>query len=804
MTTTQPALTIRNRIIPDWAVILLLFGIAFVPRVLALDAYVATDEAKWILRSAHFFAALRSGDFSAAASQMATPDVEVLAPAVTTMWTGVAGLLAKHSIDGSQQPLNDFLAAMPAQNPALVSLGFYPWLRFPTVVITSLFVAAFYVLTGLLLNNKPVAFTATLLLALDPFFINYSRVIHHDALVTVFTVTSLLTFMVFLESGKAADTATEMGGTPPRPAALFSRAGWLVLSGVALGLALLTKPTALILLPVIGLMLLWRIYQHRQWHWLAWGMVWAGVGLLAFWLVWPALWQDPLGTLRRLVETSSTGAAGDSDRSLLPRLIPGRLPELGLLFYPVNFILSWGILPSVGLILLPFAWRRQRPAGATLFWLLLFSLLLLLALAPLSNRDIRYFMPAWPALMLLAAFGLSRLKWLKPGLVLLLSIILLLPYAPYYITYYNPLLLGPYTAPKLIKVGGGVGLNEAAQFLNNVSGPENPTVATYLPEAFRPYYAGSGVVEHKSGSHIDYVVNYIRQIQNQYPSAANLAYFAARRPAHTVRLNGIDYAYVYLEPEPLPVKAVDFNGISLVAQTLDARYAEPGRSHQLTLLWDAPATAASTEVNIELRDAAGKVWLASTGPLIDPAGPAAVEGHYRLDFPPGFPRGDYEVWVSVAGSDWAGVAPLPVRQLTPPERIARPVDANFNNWLALRGMEPGAQNPAPGQILTINLIWQVQQPIPADFTTFVHLVTAGGNTVAQADVIPGGGTWPTTGWSPGEWLTDTISLNLPADLPPGDYTLAIGMYRPDTGERLPLVGDTTGQNAVQIPGVTVK
>ncbi|GAB4428064.1 MAG: hypothetical protein Kow0031_08170 [Anaerolineae bacterium] len=263
MTTSPTGFTVRNRIVPDWLIALLLFGLAFIPRVLALDAYVATDEAKWILRSAHFFASLRSGDFSAAASQIATPEVEVLAPAVTTMWSGAAGLLTKYWVDGIAAPLDDFLAALPYDNPALVSLGFYPWLRLPTVLITSLFVAGFYLLVSRLLRNRPVALSAAILLALDPFFVNYSRVIHHDALVTVFTVTSLLTFMVFVE---------------------HQRFKWLALSGVMLGLALLTKPTALILLTVVGLMLLWQIYREREWRWLAWGAAWTGIGLLTFWL----------------------------------------------------------------------------------------------------------------------------------------------------------------------------------------------------------------------------------------------------------------------------------------------------------------------------------------------------------------------------------------------------------------------------------------------------------------------------------------------------------------------------------------
>jgi hypothetical protein len=775
--------------LPEWAIALMLFGLALIPRVMALDAYVATDEAKWILRSAHFFTALLTGDYSAAASQAATPDVEVLAPAVTTMWSGVAGLTAKYYATGVSLPLADWLAAMPYAHPEQVPLDFYPWLRFPTVIITSLFIVAFYGLARLLLADRPVALTAAILLALDPFFVNYSRVIHHDALVTVFTILSLLTFMVWLNR--------------PHP-------GWLALSGVAFGLALLTKPTALLLLAVIGLRLMQHLFQTRRRSILGWGLVWAMLALLTFILCWPALWQDPAGTINRLVQTSSTGASGDNGRSLLPALIPNRLPELGVLFYPVNFVLSWGILPTIGLILFPLVWRRDQvnwspSTRPTLLWLLGYSLLLMLALMPLSTRDIRYFMPSWPALMLLAAFGLSWLRWLKPGPVLVISAILLAPYYPYYITYYNPLVLGHYLAPRLTKVGGGVGLNEAARYLNTVSGPENPTVATYLPEAFKPYYHGPSLTEHKSGAYADYVVNYLRQIQNQYPSAEHLAYFAARPPAHTVRLNGIDYAAVYLEPEPRFTGGIAFDGSELVGQTLDSRYAQPGETHQLTLLWRAPMERASlSPVELEARDAAGKIWLTGAGPLIDPAGPSAVEGRYPLALPADLPRGDYALWASLGGDgSWQQFGELPVHTMTPPVEIQRPVDINFNDYMRLAGFN--LSPAAPGQPLDLTLYWHALKPMAYAYTTFVHLLDKSGNVIAQTDLVPGHGDWPTTTWLPGEWLTDTIPLSLPADLPPGDYDLLIGWYYWETGERLPvLVEGTDDQTVSYLTTVTIQ
>ncbi len=769
---------------------LILFLIAFIPRVLALNSYVAPDEAKWILRSAHFLTALHTGDFGAAASQIATPEVAVLAPAVTTMWTGALGLLAKYQADGASIPLVDYLADLPYNHSEKMPLDFYPWLRFPTVVITSLFIVVFYILLLNLLANEKIALIAAILLALDPFFVNYSRVIHHDALVTVFMTLTLLSAMLYLQQENIR---------------------WLLLSGVMLGLAVLTKPTALFLIPFIGLMWLWRTYRTRQWQSFGWGILWAGIGLFTFVIIWPALWRDPTGTIARLIETSLIGATGDSKQTLIPALIPNRLPELGVLFYPVNFLLSWGILPTLGLAILLFTWWRGKEAESNrvksvLTWLLLFSFLLILTLIPLGTRDIRYYMPAWPTLITVAAVGLTQFtNQIKPGAIVVLSIVLLLPYYPYYISYYNPIFLGPYLAPKLIKLGGGVGLDQAASHLNTQPNIKDKRVASYILESFHPYFSGN-VSTHKSDDYADFVVNYIRQIQNHHPSAEHIAYFDARKPDRTIRINGIDYAYIHLIPTPRLVHNVSFDDITLVAQTLDARFAEPGREHQLTLLWRASPAVETTSVRLQIRDhLTDKIWDESQGRLLSPDGPSEVEGRYTLTIPSDMPRGDYELWVTVGNNNnWVKFANLPVYQLSPPKTIPYPTNSNFNNFMLLHGFDVSNTTPVPGETLTLNLYWQALQQMPHSYTTFIHLIDSDNSVVAQADVTPGNGAAPTDTWQTKEWVLDNISLPLPSDLPTGDYQLLVGWYYWKTGERLPLLDNNEGRDILPLTSITVK
>jgi len=99
----------------------------------------------------------------------------------------------------------------------------------------------------------------------------------------------------------------------------------------------------------------------------------------------------------------------------------------------------------------------------------------------------------------------------------------------------------------------------------------------------------------------------------------------------------------------------------------------------------------------------------------------------------------------------------------------------------------GAEFPSLWQPVsdhTVTLRWYAAEPVPTDYTIFLHLRDADGQLVAQADGPPLGGWYPTSWWVPGEWVTDDHAFPLPADTPPGDYRLVAGLYDPATGARL--------------------
>ncbi len=88
-------------------------------------------------------------------------------------------------------------------------------------------------------------------------------------------------------------------------------------------------------------------------------------------------------------------------------------------------------------------------------------------------------------------------------------------------------------------------------------------------------------------------------------------------------------------------------------------------------------------------------------------------------------------------------------------------------------------------------------PPAGDWTVFTHVVADDGTVVAGFDSRPGRGALPTNRWQPGWRVLDEYEIALPADLPPGEYDLRIGLYQPD-GTRLPATPEGINLGRIEI------
>jgi hypothetical protein len=136
---------------------------------------------------------------------------------------------------------------------------------------------------------------------------------------------------------------------------------------------------------------------------------------------------------------------------------------------------------------------------------------------------------------------------------------------------------------------------------------------------------------------------------------------------------------------------------------------------------------------------------------------------------------------------------LPVltkRTLDPPLRTlagVHPLDANLGDRVRLTGYDLAGDVIRPGQEITTTLYWRSTAALDTDYTVFVHFRDANGQTVAQADVPPLQGFYPTAAWKPGVIMDDTQRIVLPDDLKPGRYRIVAGLFDSKSGQRLPVL-----------------
>ncbi|HLG74290.1 MAG TPA: glycosyltransferase family 39 protein [Chloroflexota bacterium] len=81
-------------------------------------------------------------------------------------------------------------------------------------------------------------------------------------------------------------------------------------------------------------------------------------------------------------------------------------------------------------------------------------------------------------------------------------------------------------------------------------------------------------------------------------------------------------------------------------------------------------------------------------------------------------------------------------------------------------------------------------PLDGNYSVFVHVLDDAGRLVAQADGPPANGEWPSRFWQPELPVDDKRHVTLPAGLTAGTYHVTAGLYRLDSGQRLP--GDPAG------------
>ncbi|MBL8056778.1 MAG: hypothetical protein JNK29_08775 [Anaerolineales bacterium] len=251
------------------------------------------------------------------------------------------------------------------------------------------------------------------------------------------------------------------------------------------------------------------------------------------------------------------------------------------------------------------------------------------------------------------------------------------------------------------------------------------------------------------------------------------------------------------ELQPAQALAVDLGPVRVLGVDGLGRAAAAGDAVPVVLYYRLTGPApAGAGLLLELADAAAVLPLASLPLTASPV----VRQPLTVLIPPEA-SGPAEVRVSLAdaaGGRLAGPAVLgalavraPARSYAPPAP-ATPLALRLGAGADLLGFDLAGAPAQPGGTLTVTLYWRAAARLTTAYTVFVHLLGPDGGIAAQVDEAPAQGARPTTGWLPPEVIADVHTLTLPAELPPGDYSLTAGLYDPRSGARL-TVRDAAGQ-----------
>ena len=616
------------------ALVLTVFLVALLPRVI----YPVSRPYKWYVRSVKFIESVVRGDWAQTAYSEH--------PGVTVMWLSGAALRLAGVVP-VQEPDGDLSVDSATLTVRESTIGILP---------LALVIAALVALTYLLLLRlfaRPAAFAASLLVGLDPFFIANSKVLHVDGLLTALMATSGVAMLVYLSE---------------------RRWRWAILSGVLAGLALLTKAPALFLVPYALLCLGVGLLAQRGKDWrrdvLA-GLLWVLALAVVYFALFPAMWVDPLTTLKDVYGSAALRIGWTHVRPLFFQgqaitYDPG----------PVYYLYTWGykataVVAVFALVALLYAVAGKGTPGAqrlTVGMLFAFAFFFTVQMMLGAKKMPRYLVPAFPSVDILAGVGLVwwagrwRARQLLTASVLVLQAALVLPHHPYYDTYFSGLGGGHRAGMRALSgQWQGEGLDIAARMLSGLPDAPHQVVGSHMASMFAQYFVGQTVDVDQPADWYVLGVSYMMrgagwgdgEIWGMDVADA----YSRRQPSAVVTLDGLPYVWVHRAADG-PQNSLDCTfeaGIQLVGYDLASPTYEPGQVLGLQLYWQATEPPAEDYlVSLQLVDGTGTSVAGGESALLqgpEPSSgwePGVVEtSPYDLLVPPDVAPGDYTLSVAL-------------------------------------------------------------------------------------------------------------------------------------------------------------
>lgn len=530
--------------------------------IISIDRVVTVDEPWWVISGSNYYYALTHRDFA--------NTLYDYHPAVTTTWVVTAGMLSyfpeyrgfgQGYFDVRKPHFEEFLrehgrdALDLLRNSRLIQ----------TTLLIALALLSFLLLQ--LLVDQIAAFLSIALAMTAPFFLGHSRLLNHEGMLSMFVLVSFLGMQVYLNKDR--------------------KFIYLLISGMAFGLAQLTKSSSIVLVGLFGLIVFVGLFKKDgQSFYSKFGdapkafVVWLAVAVLIYVILWPGMWVAPGKMFLEIYGNAFSYAFQGARLDVTTELQPSRFNLAAGLTGTLQYLRSWAasstIVTWLGLIFalfVLFSKDKARLPGLikpTLVYLLVLGGLFIVLFSVAQGRNSpHYILSSYVAFDVIAGIGWgygllwAQNRWMRlfqayASVVVLVVLTVTqigfgLPYAPYYFTYKSPFASQPAT------VGYGEGLAEAADYLAQKPNAEQlrayahngmGTFSFFFPGETlvlkRVYLVEDDFVTIRNEiQKSDYLVIYTVVRKSQPETEKILSVLQGVEPEKTTFINGIEYIYIY-------------------------------------------------------------------------------------------------------------------------------------------------------------------------------------------------------------------------------------------------------------------
>lgn len=420
-----------------------------------------TDTWKWKSRSYDFGSGVFQLDFE--------KTLQKYHPGVTLMWIGTAGIKIYNLY------YNLAFQTNPLDNKIQTVFELDSVQKFLTVLVIGVGLAYVFFALRHLFGLKYAVISAVVI-SFEPYYLGLTRVFHLEGLLSVFMLASVVWMYWYFDEGRKSR---------------------LIVSGVFAGLSMLTKTTALFLIPFFILMasakyitepgivtgITGTLFKNLKFplflrKLLKNFLLWIISSAVVIFALWPALWVSPQEVYKALYRGV---AVVGIEREHIQYYFGNLVEDPGPAFYWVVLFFKASPWLLLGLASFLFIYKKLTVEQKKFsLFLIAYSVIYIIAISLPTKKLDRYVMPSLISFALISSvfyqwlWDRVKIKALvKVVLPLFLLVCTSVPVHPDYLSYYNPLAGGLANGIKVLEPKWLIGEPQVVNYFKKIQSTKN-------------------------------------------------------------------------------------------------------------------------------------------------------------------------------------------------------------------------------------------------------------------------------------------------------------------------------------------